>query len=175
MPDRSEAGRRLLSFTGEPMRRDMELTGHPVVVLGMAASAPDAAVYAYLEDVAPDGRVTYLSEVQLRLIHRRTRANDEPLVRFGPYRSYLRADARAMTPGVTEKVALTMFPVSARIAAGHRLRVSIAGHDAETFRRYPVEGDVTFTISRGGADGSHVEIPLRPWSASGISVPVAAR
>ncbi|MEP7311351.1 MAG: CocE/NonD family hydrolase, partial [Pseudomonadota bacterium] len=51
--DASRAGR--LTFTTEPLVGDREITGHPILELTLGASAPTTDVYAYLEDVAPDG------------------------------------------------------------------------------------------------------------------------
>ncbi len=49
----------------------------PIVSLWIAASQGDAAIFAYLSEVEPDGRVRYVTEGVLRAIHRqeiRTRA-----------------------------------------------------------------------------------------------------
>ena len=58
-PDRAEEDKKLLTYTSAPLEQDMELTGHPLVTLFLTSSSSDGAVIVYLEDVAPDGRVTY--------------------------------------------------------------------------------------------------------------------
>ena len=40
-----------------------------MVSLQLSSTKPDGALHVYLEDVAPDGRVTYLTEGVLRLVH----------------------------------------------------------------------------------------------------------
>jgi predicted acyl esterase len=59
-PDRSGEDRKLLVYTGAPLATNVEILGSPVVVLEVASTATDGTFFAYLEDVAPDGHVTYL-------------------------------------------------------------------------------------------------------------------
>jgi predicted acyl esterase len=54
-------------------------------------------------------------------------------------------------------------PAAALVREGHRLRLAIAGADANVFRRYPAEGELEFTLSLG-RERSRVELPLRPWN-----------
>jgi uncharacterized protein len=60
--DRSEEDKRLLIYTGSPLERDTEITGSPIVTLVLSSSHSDGALHVYLEDVALDGRVTYITE-----------------------------------------------------------------------------------------------------------------
>jgi predicted acyl esterase len=53
-----------------------------------------------------------------------------------------------------------MWPTSVLIPAGHRLRLAIAGHDKDTFARYPAEGDPVMTIYRNTAHPSRLVIPV---------------
>jgi uncharacterized protein len=57
-PDRFTADQLLLTYTSAPLDEDLEITGHPLATLYLTSTATDGAFYAYLEDVAPDGRVT---------------------------------------------------------------------------------------------------------------------
>ena len=70
-PDRAGQDARLLVYDSPPLDQDYELTGHPVVSLQVISDRTDGAFYVYLEDVLPDGRVVYLTEGQLRAVHRR--------------------------------------------------------------------------------------------------------
>ena len=56
---RRQADEALLTFTSEPLPADLHVAGFPVVSLRLATSGSDGAIYAYLEDVAPDGEVTW--------------------------------------------------------------------------------------------------------------------
>jgi putative CocE/NonD family hydrolase len=82
--NRAAADERLLTYTSPALTLDMEITGHPVVTLYVASTAADGAFYVYLEDVDEDGRVTYLTEGQLRALHRRISDRQPPLRLFVP-------------------------------------------------------------------------------------------
>ena len=45
--------------------------GWPVATLRLATQSDDPRVFLYLEDVSPDGRVTYITEGLIREIHKR--------------------------------------------------------------------------------------------------------
>jgi uncharacterized protein len=156
--DRASEAPKLLTYTSEPLSEALRVVGHPVIRLYLSTTREDGALFVYLEDVAPDGSVTYVTEGELRLLHRRTSA--APYVAFGPQHSFLRADSAPLVPGTTELVELTLLPVSVLIGNGHRLRVSVAGHDADTFRRYPEEGDVELTVEWSPERASSLALPI---------------
>ena len=99
----------------------------------MASTASDGAFYVYLEDVDADGTVSYLTEGQLRAIHRRTSDEESPLKLFVPPRTFRREDSMPLVPGALAELRFGLHPVSALVRKGHRLRVAIAGHDKDTF------------------------------------------
>jgi putative CocE/NonD family hydrolase len=159
-PDRASAADALLTYTSQPLSEALHLVGHAAVELQLASNQPDAALIVYLEDVSPEGRVTYVTEGQLRLLHRKTA--DAPYVTFGVSHSFLREDASKPTTDQTELVELTLLPVAALIAKGHRIRLSIAGHDAGTFRRYPAAGTTEFTLEHSPDQVSRLSLPILP-------------
>ncbi len=161
-PDRASADAKLLTYTSEPLERDLEVTGHPVVTLHMRSSHEDGAVFVYLEDVTPEGRVLYVGEGQLRLIHRRVSDEEPPFTAAGPYHSYKRADAEPMPPGEVEEVAFALLPTSVLFRAGHRIRIAIGGGDADTFARIPAEGTPVYTVERGPDRPSRITLPVIP-------------
>ncbi len=161
-PDRAEADAKLLTYTSAPLDRDLEVTGTPVLTLRLASSHEDGAVFAYLEDVTPDGRVLYIGEGQIRLLHRKVSEARPPFVDPGPYHSFRRADAAPMTPGQVEEVVFSMLPTSVLFRAGHRIRIAIGGADGDTFARIPSEGDPSWTVERGPSAPSFVTLPVAP-------------
>ncbi len=158
--DRARTGGQRIAWTAEPLARDVEITGSPVVHLFLRASAADAALYAYLEAVLPSGRVVYLTEGQLRLAHRRLASGDPPYVSLLPWRSFAARDASPLVPGERVEIVLGLLPTSVRLERGTALRLAIAGHDADTFRRIPTRGGVRFTIERGPDAPSRLELPI---------------
>jgi putative CocE/NonD family hydrolase len=161
-PDRAEADAKLLTYTTSPLERGVEVTGYPVVTLRMRSTHEDGAVFVYLEDVAPDGRVTYVGEGQLRLIHRKVSDETPPFVEPVPYHSYHAKDAAPMRPGEVEEVTFGLMPTSVLFRAGHRIRIAIGGADAGTFARIPAEGVPVWTVERGAEHPSFITLPVIP-------------
>jgi putative CocE/NonD family hydrolase len=160
--DRASEDAKLLTYTSPPMETDLEITGFPAVTLYVTSSETDGAFHVYLEDVAPDGRVTYITEGVLRAIHREVSDDEPPYQVPGPYyRSYERADAAPLEPGEVAELKLNLYPTSVLIKEGHRLRVAIAGHDASVFDRYPAQGTPLLSVGRNSAYPSHIELPVK--------------
>ncbi|PZF82359.1 CocE/NonD family hydrolase [Jiangella anatolica] len=161
-PDRREAGERCLTYTTAPLTEAVDIIGDPVVTLHLESSTPDSALYVYLEAVTPDGEVRYLTEGQLRLLHRRTSPAPPGEWHAGPYRTFHERDAAPLERGEVAEIALALLPLAARIDAGWRLRIAIAGADAGTFVRIPATGTPTFTVHRSASRPSSVQIPVVP-------------
>jgi uncharacterized protein len=159
--DRRTEDEKLLVYTTPPLAADTEITGHPSVTLFLSSSESDGAVFAYLEDVAPDGKVTYITEGQLRLLHRKV-CEGGPASAYGPCHSYLSKDAVVMPRGVIQEVTLGLSPTSALVKAGHSLRIAFAGHDASTFARIPAVGAPVLTVAHGPAHPSRIDLPIVP-------------
>jgi uncharacterized protein len=163
-PDRAAADRRLLTYTSEPLVEDIEITGQPVVTLWVTSTHEDGAFFVYLEDVTRSGEVLYLTEGMLRAVHRRV-ANDPPYRVLGPYHSFKRADALPLVPGEIAELTFELMPTSVLIHAGHRIRIAIAGADADTFRRIPDTGDPVIVVARNRVHASHIKLPIVPRQA----------
>lgn len=153
-PDRAERDKKLLVYDSAPLAGSITLAGDPIARLTLASSTTDGEVIVYLEDVAPNGKVIYLTEGELRLADRKPVAG----ARVGdPLHSYLAADAEPMTPGKAEAIAIALSPIAVRIAKGHRIRIAIAGADAGNLERIPARGSETFTLALGA---SQVDLPV---------------
>ncbi|MFL7794285.1 MAG: CocE/NonD family hydrolase [Anaerolineae bacterium] len=159
-PDRAEEDAKLLTYTSTPLETDVEITGSPVVTLYVASTETDGAFHVYMEDVAPDGHVTYLTEGILRAIHRQA-SDEEPLYAgSGPYHSFERADAAPLVPGEVTEIRLNLYATSVLIKAEHHIRIAVAGYDGSMFARYPAEGTPVLTVQRNSVYPSHVELPV---------------
>jgi putative CocE/NonD family hydrolase len=162
--DRTEADSKLLTYTSGPLPRQLELTGQPVVTLRVASTATDGNFFVYLEDVAPDGKTTYVTEGELRALHRKLSMETPPYKTTYPYRTFAAKDAQPLVPGQTATLTFQLQPTSVLFKTGHRIRVAVAGADAGTFLRIPaaLQNDVTLTIERGGVEPSLIELPIVP-------------
>lgn len=157
-PNRTEQAQKLLVYRSAPLDVDLDITGHPVVHLSVASTQSDGAFHVYLEAVDPAGAVTYLTEGILRGLHRAVRpAGESPAAVYGPFHSYLRADAAPLVPGQQTVLHFDLFPTSALVPRGWRLQVGIAGADAESFERIPDDGIPELTLDRAG---SWIDLPV---------------
>jgi uncharacterized protein len=155
-PDRAIADRKLLAYTSAPLAADLVVAGNPETDLTVASTSTDGMVIVYLEDVLPTGRVVYLTEGVLRLADRKPASVP---VGADPLHSYLRGDATPMTPGKAETIRIALSPIAAVLRKGERLRIAIAGADADNLQRLPSAGSATLTVERGPAAPSFIEIP----------------
>lgn len=122
--DRREKGSRHLVFASAPLERDVVLVGSPTLRLRIAADATDAAVFAYVEVEDRSGRIALLSEGWLRLSLRGA---------GGAAPTFTAASRRSLVPGELVDVMLSLLPIAVRLSAGSRLRLALAGADADHF------------------------------------------
>lgn len=148
-----------LAYTGEPLTRDVEITGHPVIQLNVTSTREDGAFFVYLEGVKPDGESYYLTEGQLRALHRKV-WTESPFRALGPQHSFLKRDAQPLIPGEPAIVTFTLHPISARVPAGHRLRVALAGSDSPNFASVPADGAPPHLKFHRGPAGCYIDLPI---------------
>jgi putative CocE/NonD family hydrolase len=158
-PNRKEQTKHLLVYRTPPLESDLCITGHPTVTLYLSANAPDGALFVYLEDEDETGKVVYLTEGELRLLHRTLSNESSPYRQLVPYHTFLERDAEPMPLGEAEQVTLGLLATSALIRRGHRLRLSIAGHDDGTFARIPAPDNLTYTIFSDATNPSWLDLP----------------
>jgi len=160
MKDRAKEDKMLLTYTSEPLERDTEITGYATITLFLTSTNEDGAIFAYLEDVDEAGKVIYITEGELRLIHRKISEEESPYKIMVPYHTFKQKDAIPMVPGEISEISFGFLPTSVLIRKGHKIRVSIAGADKDTFERYPSEGIPTYTIQRNKNFPSFIDIPI---------------
>lgn len=158
--DRAEQDVRLLTYTSAPLTEDLEVTGSPVITLFVSSTHSDGAFFVYLEDIDETGEVRYLSEGQLRALHRKI-ADDPPPYRMPePYHSFKRKDGAPLVPGKIVDLTFGLHPISALIKKGHSIRVAIAGADKDSFARIPAEGVPKIMLERNRLYASYIDLPV---------------
>ncbi|MER9433192.1 CocE/NonD family hydrolase [Mesorhizobium sp. M0408] len=160
--DRQQFAAGRLAYTSEPLARDLEITGHPIVELNVSSTREDGNFFVYLEAVRPDGVSCYLTEGQLRGLHRKV-WTDSPFSVLGPQHSYLKSDAEPLTPGTPTILAFTLLPISALVPAGYSLRVCLAGSESTTFANVPADGAAPQLKFHRGPDGCYIDLPIVEW------------
>lgn len=132
-----------LVYTTEPLEADLEVIGYPVAVLHAGATAEVAFFSVKVSDVAPDGRSTLVTRGLLNATRRTSLREPEPL-----------------EPGRAYELRIELDCCAWRFAAGHRVRVAIAGSDWPSI--WPAPEASLHAIFRGPAQPSRVELPVAP-------------
>ena len=160
--NRKEEDARCLTYTSAPLQEDIEITGHPIVTLLMSSTHEDGMVHAHFEFIDEKGEIHWITDGQLRFMHRKISDEEPPYKIFTPYHSFLKKDNLPLVPGEVAEISFGMQPTSLIIKKGYRLRLVIAGADRETFARYPKDENITptFTIERNKVHASCIEIPI---------------
>jgi len=148
----------LFAYESEALATRLDVTGSPRLFLWLGSSAEDAAVFARIDDIAPDGSVVRVTDGQLRALHRRLAHPPEPGALLA--RSFLGRDAEPIPPGEPVELVFDLEPTSYRFEAGHRIRLSVDGSDADHFLRVPAEGGARVAIRRDRAHPSRLELPV---------------
>ena len=133
-PDRAEVNKKMTVFKTTPLQEATEITGHVIVDLYMSISEKDGGVFVYLEEVSPEGFVQYITEGELRVVHRKVAdKNDRLLPYIGPYHSCMKSDTLWAVSNEVFQLSLEMHPTSYEVPEGHSLQLSIAGSDVNHF------------------------------------------
>jgi uncharacterized protein len=131
--NRQEADKILLCYNSTPLQADIEVTGHPVVTLFVSSTAEDGEFFAYLEDVDASGRVIYVTEGELRALHRKLSSEQPPYRQIGPYHSFRRHDGMPLVPGQIAELTFELLATSYLFRRGHSIRLALAGADKDHF------------------------------------------
>lgn len=147
-------------FRTAPLHEPLELTGNLVLHLFVSATTPDADIAVKLIDEYPPSS-DYPQGFAMNLAH--------GILRLRFRDGFDRAEP--MEPGTVYAVTITCFPTSNRFAAGHRLRIDLAGSNFPHFDVNPncdwrvpaAQPQVTrLTIHCGGDHASRAELPVVP-------------
>ena len=138
---------------------DTEVTGDALVDLWMSSTAPDGNIFVYLEDVAPDGRVTQVTDARLKASVRKLGAPKYDH-RGLPFHPALRDEAQRLKPGEPVQMVFAFLPTSYIFKAGHSIRISVAGADYRERDRTPVMPAPVVTLYNTLERPSTVTLPI---------------
>jgi len=157
---REKSDQKLLCYTSPPFEQDTEITGQAIICLNMSSTHEDGAIFVYIEDVDENGKVTYITDGEFRVIHRKISSEEPPYKIMIPYHTYNEEDSAPLVPGEITEIKFGLHATSVLIRKGHRIRIAIGGADKDTFYRYPKEGRPTITISRNNLHASYIDLPI---------------
>lgn len=148
------------SITGRPFAAAAEYTGHGVADLWIAADTPDANLFLYVEDLAPDGTVKVITEGRLKASLRKTGTAPWTLPGGYPWHRAFAEDAQALIPGEPARLQFDIMPTSWTFQPGHRLQITLTGSDWRERARDPQSQPRAITILSDRDRPSSVTLPL---------------
>jgi uncharacterized protein len=161
--DRRDAARGALSYTSAPLSTDIAVVGNPVITVYLTSSTPDVDLYAYLEEVTPDGKVTYVTEGMIRASHRvsgRAPYNNHGMPYPLSY-SHLVKSAEALNK-VAEpaRIDFELLATATVFNSGNRIRVTLVGADAGNTSTQKQSPPPTITVHMGTGTSSFIDLPV---------------
>jgi uncharacterized protein len=123
---------RSLTYTWDPVDRDVEILGHPTLRVRAAASVPVAYLAAKVCDVFPDGSSSLVVRGLLNLTHRTDAA--EPT---------------RLEPNASTDLEIELEACSWTFEEGHRIRLDLAPADWPNAWAPPEPGTLTVDRARG--------------------------
>jgi predicted acyl esterase len=149
------------SFGTAPFDKDAEITGHPVVHLWISSTASDGVIFAYLDEVRPDGTAIVRSHGRLRASHRAL--GTAPFANLGlPFHRSFAEDVSPLTLGKPVELVFDMLPTSTIVQKGSRLRLVVTGADPRQRLSPPQSLPPRVTVHYGGAFASYIDLPVIP-------------
>ncbi|WP_138466561.1 CocE/NonD family hydrolase [Poseidonocella sp. HB161398] len=127
----------MLSWDSAPVAEETRIAGHPLLTLSAAFDAPDAGLFAYLTEIEADGTERYITEGVLRALFRQEAEPPETIRVAWPFRSFRRGSALPLPAGELQTIRIPLLPTAWTLSKGSRLRLSIAGADADHFKKVP--------------------------------------
>jgi putative CocE/NonD family hydrolase len=126
----NEAGE--VTYTTPPMERDLRIDGPLLANLWVTTTARDAVTSVKVTDVAPDGSSKELTGGWLAASFRKVDDAKSRFVRgklLQPYHPFTRESVEPVEADKPMELAVEVFPTSAVIQKGHRLRVAVGPGD----------------------------------------------
>jgi uncharacterized protein len=163
-----QAGPGALTYTTAPLAADKVIAGPIDATIYATSTRPDTFFEATVEDIDPSGSSSSLTAGGLlgsfrTLDEAQTwRAPDgNPML---PYHPYTRASVKAVPEGAVTRYDIEVFPTFGKIAAGHRLRLTLTTSDTPHLGFTPdqlqnLAGGV-YQVQRNAGAASFVELPL---------------
>ena len=152
-----------ISYTGEKLEQAMVVTGHPVMNLWMSSTTDDANIFAYLEDVAPNGNVTVVTEGRLKASLRKEHTAPWKMPQGVPWHRANIEDSQPLEANQRVNLRFDLLPTSWVFKKGHKIQVSVTSSDyRERLRDFSAKQQIT--LYSGKQYPTHITLPIEPKS-----------
>jgi putative CocE/NonD family hydrolase len=156
------------SYQTRPLTRPVHVRGPIDARLYVSTTARDGMLSVHVEDVGPDGTVDRLTG-GWQVLSDRALDRSRSLVRDGqvlqPWHPFTRASQLPVTPGKVMGVDVEVFPTSAMLAKGHRLRITVQAFDTPhllpTAPQLANEAGGVITVHHSPRYPSRLVLPVR--------------
>jgi putative CocE/NonD family hydrolase len=169
----TQSGPGVRTYTTVPFTRASTLAGPLAARIFLSSTRPDTELVATVDDVAPDGSSQPLTSGALLGSLRALDPKRTWMAPGGrsimPYHPYTHASAAPIPVGKVVAEDIEIFPTFARIAAGHRLRLTLATSDTPHLEPIPPQlanliGGV-YEVRRSTSAASYLEVEQAQPSA----------
>jgi predicted acyl esterase len=147
------------SITGKSLQAPTEMTGHGIADVWISAPTPDANVFLYVEDVAPDGKVRVVTEGRLKASLRKLGQSPWAMPEIPWHRAFAE-DVQPLKPGMPVRLQFDIMPTSWTYAKGHRMQITVTGSDWRERARDPQSQPAQITLISDRDHPSSVSLPL---------------
>jgi putative CocE/NonD family hydrolase len=175
----TQAGPGARTYTTAPFKRDTTLAGPMAAHVFLTSTRPDTELVATVDDVAPNGSSNPITSGALLGSMRALTAAKTWTVSSGkvllPYHPYTQSSVSPVPIGKVVPEDIEIFPTFARIAAGHRLRLTLATGDTPHLTPLPTQllnliGGV-YRVQRTTSAPSYLEVEQASPSRFGTCRP----
>jgi hypothetical protein len=140
--DRSGDDHRALTYTSEPLGEPLSLRGAPEAVVHLSGDCAEFPLSVWLADVSPSGHSTLICQGWISAAG----VAGEPLAAGRGY-----------------ELPVALYSTAYRVAAGHRVRLGIAGSHFPLL--WPAPARPTLEVERSRARPTRVSLPISPPNA----------
>jgi hypothetical protein len=163
-----EAGLDRATYTTAPLAGAKTLAGPIDATVYATATTKDTEWVAQVEDVAPDGTSTPLTEgallgsMRAQSSAQTWRAADGQIVK--PGHTFTKASSQAVTPGKLTRYDIEVFPTYDTVAKGHRIRVTLSTADSPHL--------VPTAPALANLVGGAYQVQISPTAPSAVELPL---
>jgi putative CocE/NonD family hydrolase len=121
-----------VQYTTGPLSQNFRFSGPALADVWVTTTSSDAVISVRVNDVAPDGSVTELTDGWLAASYRAldpTRSRYVGGQLLQPWHPFTKESVIPVAPGQPTELQIEVFPTNAVIKAGHQLRLSIGPSD----------------------------------------------